>query len=420
MTNDNAVSVAIIGAGIIGINSAIELQERGYHVTVFDNRAIGEGCSKANAGHFATEQVFPLAELSLLWQLPKMLLSPLGPVAISPKYLPKALPWFIKFICNMVNKKRKQNTSALRTLNERAIASYKSLLSKANATDLFVQQGSLLVFENTPVEEIKRCQQTYVAENIAVDLLDKAQIKQLEPGLSDNINYALYFKNVAHTLNPLALSQSLFAYAQSLGVVFKQQDIKAINHFEQGTSVITQYETLCFDKIVVAAGAWSKKFTHALGYYLPLESERGYSLDLPKTTAATFNRPIASAERKFIITPMTHGLRLAGTVEFAGLTEKKNKKRIDMLYNNATHIINNMVKKEQIDAEGWLGFRPSLPDSLPVICKAPDHDNIVFAFGHQHLGLTLGAITGKLVGQILDGEKTEVDLSPFCISRFNH
>ena len=142
-------NIAVLGAGIIGINCAISLQERGYQVTLIDKQAPGEGCSKGNAGHFATEQVFPLAEFSVLWQLPKMLLDPLGPVAISPKYMLKAIPWFVRFIGNMLASKRTKNTKILRELNEKALDCYRTLLPKANAEHLFINKGSLLVFENT-------------------------------------------------------------------------------------------------------------------------------------------------------------------------------------------------------------------------------------------------------------------------------
>ncbi|OKY25623.1 FAD-binding oxidoreductase [Thalassotalea sp. PP2-459] len=419
MTTNNTKQVAIIGAGIIGINCAIALQKRGYEVTVFDHRPVGEGCSKANAGHFATEQVFPLAEFSLLGQLPYMLLNPLGPVAISMRYFPKAIPWFCQFIANMRKSKREENTKALRSLNERAIASYQSLLQEAKASDLFINQGSLLVFENTPLEQIKQQQKRYLAQDVKVELLNKAQLKQLEPNISDNINYALHFTEVAHTCNPLALTQALAKYACSIGVKLCQEEVSAVNHYDQGINLVTAHQTHCFDKLVLATGAWSKKLTSALGYRLPIESERGYSLDLPKNTANTFTRPIASAERKFIITPMRDGLRLAGTAEFAGLTKPMNVKRVEMLYNNASYIIKDIIKRKAVSSEGWVGCRPSLPDSLPVIGKAPKHENIILALGHQHLGLTLGAITGTLVGQIIDNDKTEVDIRPFCISRFN-
>ncbi|GAA6206343.1 MULTISPECIES: FAD-dependent oxidoreductase [Thalassotalea] len=411
--------IAIVGAGIIGINCAVELQSRGYQVTLLDKNAIGEGCSKGNAGHFATEQVFPLAEASILLQLPKMLLNPLGPVALSPKYCFKAIPWFIKFIANMGQSKRRQNIAALKRINEQAIAYYKPLLAAANAEELFVEKGSLLVFENTPLAKIKKLQQAYLAQEVKVKLLDRAQTLLLEPNLQGSIQYSLYFTEVAHTVNPLLLSQKLAHYAKSLGCKIEKFDLQTITHQANNVVLNDGKTTLMFDHLVIATGAWSENLLKQLNYKLPIEAERGYSLDLSGQTNRHLNRPVASAERRFIITPMSHGLRLAGTVEFAGLKQKANMKRASMLYKNAQFIIKELSKEAPDKNQGWLGFRPSLPDSLPVICTAPNHKNMTFALGHQHLGLTLGAITGKLVGQIVANEKPAIDIAPFCISRFN-
>ncbi len=176
----------------------------------------------------------------------------------------------------------------------------------------------------------------------------------------------------------------------------------------------------------MGTGAWSKSLLKDLGYKLPIEAERGYSLSINVDEQATpmLSRPVASAERKFIITPMDSMLRLAGTVEYAGLNAKANNQRAEMLLKNAEYILKTMPVEVDTSPKNsiekcWMGPRPSLPDSLPVICQAPQHDKIFFALGHQHLGLTQGAITGKLIGQLVSGEKTDIDVSPLCISRFN-
>ncbi|MEW6990860.1 NAD(P)/FAD-dependent oxidoreductase [Colwelliaceae bacterium 6441] len=411
--------IAVLGAGIVGINCAVELQSLGYQVTLIDKGEIGEGCSKANAGHFATEQVFPLAEPSILLQLPKMLLDPLGPIALSPTHFPKALPWLLKFMGNMFISKRNKNTQALKSLNQDAINYYKPLLKSADAEHLLTEKGSLLVYERTPIDKIKKQHEAYLTQGVKVKLLDRQQTLLLEPNLHKNIQHALYFTDVAHTIDPLALSQKLADYSQKLGCKFKHFTVKKITHHADFVAVSDDKSALEFDHLVIATGAWSESLLNQLNYRLPIEAERGYSLDLSQKTLHQLSRPVASAERRFIITPMSHGLRLAGTVEFAGLQQKANMKRAKMLHKNAQFIIADLPQLSEDDGQGWLGFRPSLPDSLPVICQAPHHQNITFAVGHQHLGLTLGAITGKLVGQIISNQKTDVDISPFCISRFN-
>ena len=214
-------------------------------------------------------------------------------------------------------------------------------------------------------------------------------------------------------------------YAQSLGMTFNQTSVESIQQTKQGVVIRTELADLKFDTCVVATGAWSKSLLKSLGYSLPIEAERGYSLSCAMASheSSMLSRPVASAERKFIITPMDKVLRLSGTVEYAGLTTAANYQRASMLLKNAKYILARLPEQSSSDNaevnEPWVGCRPSLPDSLPVICQAPQHDNIFLALGHQHLGLTQGAITGKLISQLISGEETDIDVSPFCISRFN-
>jgi len=422
MNTENKKSVAVIGAGIIGVNCAAELQSQGFDVTLLDKKAIGQGCSKGNAGHFASEQVFPLAEVSILWQLPKLLFDPLGPIALSPRYLPRVLPWFLKFISNMLPSKRHANGEALKTLNKEAINYYRPLLEAADAQHLLTKKGSLLVFEKTPIKSVEKQYHHYREAGIPVELLNRKQILLLEPNLSDKIQHGLYFTDVAHTADPFAICTSIAKYAQDQGAKYQRFELKSIVHTTNTVNLVGEQETLTFDHVVIACGAWSKPILNQLGYNLPIEAERGYSLNLEKIDKPELTRPVASADRRFIMTPMAQGLRLSGTVEFAGLKQKANKQRADMLYQHAKDMLVNIAPFDMNtakDEQRWLGFRPSLPDSLPVIGQAPNHENIFFALGHQHLGLTQGAITGKLIGQIMTKQKTAVDIRPFCISRFN-
>ncbi len=432
VSTNKGKKVAVLGAGIIGINCALELQSLGFQVSLIDKTGIGEGCSKRNARHFATEQIFPLAEASLLWQLPKLLLNPLGPMALSPSYFPQVLPWFLKFIANMLPRNRNKNTAALKTLNKHAIDYYRPILRAAKAEQLIISKGSLLVFENPKRQAAEKVFNHYKNAGVAVKLLDRAQTLLLEPHLGKNIRYALYFTDVAHTANPHAISKVLAEQAIQLGTTFIQAEVSTISCSEHGVKINYNSPVSAkrsdsstaqeFDQVVVATGAWSESLLTQLGYKLPMEAERGYSLDLPHSLQANLTRPVASAERKFIITPMAHGLRLAGTAEFSGLTTAANMKRANMLYKNAQQILSDAPMFSPQDAkpeQRWMGCRPSLPDSLPVIGQAPMHDNVFLALGHQHLGLTLGAITGKLIGQVMTAQKTDIDISPFTISRFN-
>lgn len=417
-------NVAVIGGGIIGINCALELQSRGFDVTLFDKEGLADGCSKGNAGHFATEQVFPLAEKKLLWQLPSLLMNPLGPVSIRLNYLFNAIPWFCKFVANMTNSNFKKNSLALKSLNDKAIEYYLPLLKEANAEHLLTKRGSLLVYESHSPQQAKYDHQHYSSAGVSVDFLTREECLKLEPNLHNNIKHGLFFSDVAHTCNPHDLCIALWRLAKSKGAQFKTLKIDSVSQTQDyeeinTVSIYGQKEKHTFNNVVITTGAWSKTIINNLGYKLPIEAERGYHLMLDMKNSLT--RPVVSAERKFIMTPMSDGLRLAGTTEFAGLNALPNYTLADNLYRNATNILSHLSEYSSSNSDNkqyWMGNRPSLPDSLPVIGQAPHHKNIYFALGHQHLGLTQGAITGKLVGQLLQDEKTDIDVKPFSISRF--
>ena len=410
-------TVAVIGAGIVGICCAINLQKAGFAVTLIDRKGVAQECSKGNAGHFATEQVFPLADFSLLPQLPGMLLREDGPVSISSRYLFKALPWFARFLHNMLPAKFKRNTRALKSLNFAAISAYDGLLKEAGLEQHMIKAGSLLTFESTSAARVAKIQQQFSAQGVAVELLSKTELKELEPDLSDKIQCALLFTDVAHTPDPEQLCIALYDYFLSLGGAFVQQSCHSLKAVDSQWLLRMPGENMLFDKAVVAAGAWSKCLLTPLGYKVPLDTERGYHLMMPEHNK--LSRPVASYERKMIMTPMAKGLRLAGTVEFAGLKAQKNERRAQILKKLAVNLMPDLASQSEQGTNSWMGMRPSLPDSLPVLGSATHHKNLFLAFGHQHLGLTQGAITGKLINQLVTGDATEIDLSPFCISRFN-
>lgn len=413
----NQAHIGIIGAGIVGICTALQLQQAGFRVTLIDKRGIAQGCSKGNAGHFATEQVFPLADKSLLPQLPKMLLDPLGPFRIDWRYLLKALPWFVRFLLNMRKGTFNQNRDAIKALNQHAIGCYEPLLRQTNSEAMVKLKGSLLTFEHDDMASIQKQAASFSEQGVRVEVLDRQATLTLEPSLSDKVKASLFFPDVGHTVDPeqLCLAFASTVYAQG-GTMIKDSVTNITpkgNHYW----VECQQSSYRFDRLVIATGAWSKSILAPLGYQAPLDTERGYHLMLPHKDVLT--RPVASAERRFIMTPMADGLRLAGTVEFAGLAAPQNDKRAEILLPHANQLIDNFNVALNDNFPRWMGFRPSLPDSLPVVGEAPHHKHLYFAFGHQHLGLTWGAITGQLIAEIATEQQPTIDVKPYCISRFN-
>ncbi|ESP90736.1 NAD(P)/FAD-dependent oxidoreductase [Pseudoalteromonas luteoviolacea] len=405
--------IAVIGAGIVGLCNALQLQRHGYQVTLFDPNGIGTKCSIGNAGHFATEQVFPLADKALLGKLPKMLMDSLSPLRIDSRYILKALPWFARFCANMPTEKYRLNSTALKALNTPALDSYKRLLGDS-FNDHIKLNGSLLTFENFSLREVEKVYHTYSSNGVNVELLGRQAVHTLEPQLSDLVNYALLFKDVGHTPDPHQLSLCIYDMFVNLGGEFIEQAITEINVQSNSVDLTTQQsEHNQFAKIVICTGAWSKDLCAQLGYKLPIEAERGYH-NMLSTHALT--RPVASADRQFIMTPMQSGLRLAGTVEFAGLDTAPLYTRAARLLTHAKAMLKAFADVEQ--GTHWMGPRPSLPDSLPVIGAAPNHPNVIFALGHQHLGLTQAAITSELIANVVAKQPTVFDITPYSIARF--
>jgi len=335
----------------------------------------------------------------------------------------------------MLPRRLRRNTDAIKPLNLAAIPAYQELLAELDCEDQLILQGSLLTFETTNDEKIKAQVESLRAESISVEWLDREKCLQLEPNLSDKVKSCLFFPEVGHTASPLRLCETLGQRFLSNGGRLIQA--KAIEISESSSSVCIELDSssyvgteldrssgnnikLNYDKVVIAAGAWSKPLVKNLGYKVPLDTERGYHLMLP--VEQCLSRPVASAERKFIMTPMQGGLRLAGTVEFAGLKAKPDYSRATMLLPHAKALLNNdsLASLGQGETlETWMGYRPSLPDSLPVMGAAPNHSRIYFNFGHQHLGLTWGAISGRLIAQLIDGQNPSIDMRPYSIARFN-
>lgn len=414
MADTKTQQIAVIGAGIIGICTALQLQRAGFNVTLYDENGLAQGCSKGNAGHFATEQVFPLAHPALFKKLPAMLFNPLGPLRIDWRYVIKALPWFWQFIKNMPSAKYLVHTQALKALNEQAISAYEKLLADYQLEHLITKQGSLLTFEKTPLADIQHTLAMYQAQGIKVKLLNAQQVHALEPNLSNKITYALFFEDVAHSIDPHLFCIHLAEQFNHLAGQFCQQKVIAITPKSKGFTVTDEHNNHDFDKVVIAAGAWSNSLIKPLGYSAPLDTERGYHCMVNINHGLT--RPVASAERNFIMTPMSQGLRVAGTVEFAGVNKKMNNKRALALLPHAQALL----ASQSLSASSmWMGCRPSLPDSLPVIGQAPNHNNLYFAFGHQHLGLTQGAVTAELITALCLNKTPRINLQPYSINRFS-
>jgi D-hydroxyproline dehydrogenase len=405
--SDHSADVAVVGAGIVGVACALQLARQGKRVVVLDYQAPGLGASYGNAGHLATEQVFPIADASILKRLPGMLLDPMGPLRLDWKYMPRALPWFTRLLLNLRPEPFARTVAGIRALNEGSLAAWHRLLGAIGQESLMKEDGSLLVFERSESRQALDGLKARMQQGVPVEFWDAPTVQAAAPQLNARIQGGLFFPATGHFVDPYRLVVELVEAAKHSGVQFRQCRVSGGQINATGVTLTTDQGAVNARQVLIACGAHSAHLTQLLtGKKVPLDTERGYHLMLPhEHDRLPF--AVTSLERKFIMTPMEGGLRLAGTVEFAGLDSPPNMQRAWQL-----HRASQGLFKDELDVSGatpWMGFRPSLPDSLPVIDSACD-GKVLLAFGHQHLGLTQAAVTAEMIAQWVTGEGARAGL----------
>ncbi|WP_025733277.1 NAD(P)/FAD-dependent oxidoreductase [Carnimonas nigrificans] len=417
----NDTDIAIVGAGIIGVACALSLRRRGLRVLVMDRQEPGKGASYGNAGHMATEQIFPVADAMILKRLPGMLMNPMGPLRLDWKYLPQALPWFTRLLLNLRPEPYRASVAGIRALNEASIAAWRRLLSSIGGSHLLKDDGSMLVFEQSESAAAIDVLQRRMAEHgIPVERWQRESVAAAAPQLSSHILGGLFFPATGHVVDPYRVIDALVVAAKKEGVIFSQEEVISGRITDAGVSLKTEKRQVDADRVLIACGAHSASLTAELtGKHVPLDTERGYHLMLPREIGR-LPFAVTSLERRFIMTPMETGLRLGGTVEFAGLVRPPNMQRAWQLHRLSQGLFDTDLDIEE--ATPWMGFRPSLPDSLPIIDRVAD-GRVMLAFGHHHLGLTQAAITAELITRLACAESSSVtqegpSLRPYQLERF--
>lgn len=407
----------VIGAGVVGLATACALQQAGFRVSILERGEPGAEASSGNAGGIGTSEAIPLSTPGVIWKVPRWLLDPLGPLALRFTQLPRLAPWLWHFWRNGNPTQVRATCAALASLLNRVYEDLLPLLEQAGVRDTLTRGGSLTVYERAATFAAEAPWWKLRAEHgIEWERVEAAGIRALEPDLAPVFDCAVRVPSWGHVADPFALAQALAALFRArqgriltgAAARFEFSDGRpSAVHDEQGVRHP-------FDTLVVAAGAWSARLCTALGDRVLLESERGYHLTLPNPGVALRNM-VLSAERSFVMTPMSMGLRLAGTAEFAGLSAAPDYRRAEALERHARHFFPGLAAS---GASRWMGQRPSTPDSLPVISRSPRHANVIYAFGHGHLGLTLAATTARLVAELASDRRPVVDTAPFDIARF--
>ncbi len=419
MSNYKCKSVGIIGSGIQGVCIGLQLVKKGIPVTLFDRHDPLSNqfkpASYGNAGHFSPYAVLQFNRPDILYDVPKMLLSSYGPLALKWNYVPKMFNWFLNYIKNCNNKSMLHTAKYMHQILNLSIDAYEELFKEIDTTNLVEKKGIIYIWTNKNLKSRKL--EIKVREDLGVKqkLLSKEEVLDLEPNLNPIFDSGVLFDYAMHARDPHGILKNLFKLFLKSGGKFIQTNIKSLSQTEPNqTKIKTENEEYTFEKSVIASGAFSKRFTDQLGEKIPLDTERGYHVHF-KGKDNLLSRPVIFLDRGFGMTPMNQGLRAVGTVELGGLKNPPSKKRVEYVINCAKELLPQL---ESHDDE-WMGFRPTLPDFLPILGPSLNNKNIIYAFGHQHLGWTLGAITGKIVSGIVAGEKTNLDLAPYSSKRFN-
>jgi D-amino-acid dehydrogenase len=411
--------VLVVGAGIVGLALAWRLRVGGAEVTVVDPELPGEGgASFGNAGAISSSSVVPLAMPGLLRQVPQMLLDPAAPLHVPASYWLRAAPWLSRFVAAARPAAVARAAAALDTLQHFATEQHIALAQEIGAPELIQPRGHLYVYrDQRQLAKDKAGWDLRRAYGARVELLDRDGILELEPGVGPAYQVGVFLPDHAHCVSPARYGRTVAeAFVRAGGNIQRDRVTALVTADGRTTGARGDRQDYAADAVVLAAGAWSAELLAPHGYRIPLETQRGYHVNLP-SPGVTVNRPVIPADRKVFITPMEDALRVAGSVEFGGLERAANPARAKLLYDDLAAVFPNASTQ---GAEGyWMGHRPCLPDSVPVLGPSNRLGGLWFAFGHGHLGLTGSAPTAQLLAPAILGQPSNTDLGPFAAERFD-
>ncbi len=419
MGNYRCKSVGVIGSGIQGVCIGLQLIKKGIPVTLFDrNDPLSKEykpASYGNAGHFSPYAVLKFNRPDILKDIPKMLYSSYGPLALKWNYVFKMIPWFWHYLKNCNKTSMLHTAKYMHQITRSADQAYEEIFEEIDISDLVDKKGIIYIWSNKNIKS--RELEIKVRNDLGIKqkLLSKNEILDLEPNLNPIFDAGVLYDGSMFARDPHKILKKIFSLFLQKGGKFIQDNIKNVSQKTNDQIILkSEKNSYNFEKAVIAAGAFSKKLTDQLGEKIPLDTERGYHVHF-KDQEKLINRPIICLDRGFSLSPMNQGLRAVGTVELGGLDNPPSKKRIDYI----TRCAKELLPQLGDHYDEWLGFRPTMPDFLPVFGPSLKNKNIIYAFGHDHLGWTLGAVTGKIISGIVAMEKTNLDLTPYSSKRFS-
>ncbi|KFC65297.1 FAD dependent oxidoreductase [Bosea sp. LC85] len=408
--------VIVIGAGVVGLSAAIAALGRGLSVTVLDREGPAAGASAGNAGAFAFTDILPLASPGILRKAPHWLADPLGPLSVPPRYALQIAPWMFRFWRACSPLRVAQSTAAQTALMDLSKAELEPLLHATGTSGMLRKEGNLQVYESEA--ELKASLPGWQARErhgIAFRHLDAVGMAEIQPGLAPRFTHGTFTPGWYSIADPRLYTLALAEALRSKGGVIERLDVAALTPLGE-TVEIRSHDggTRRAAQVVIAAGAFSHLIARSLGERIPLETERGYNTTLP-ADAFDLRTQITFGGHGFVATRLSTGIRVGGAVELGGLKLPPNFARSEAMLQKARRFLPGLKPEGGVQ---WMGFRPSLPDSLPAIGRARATPRVIHAFGHGHLGLTQSAGTARLVADLLTGREPAIDLAPFSPQRF--
>ncbi len=404
--------IAVVGAGIVGVATGLFLQEDGHSVTLVDPSAPGSGTSSGNAGIISVSSIMPIVTADIFAKLPAMLADPVAPLKLRWRDLAGLAPWLLRAALATRGSAVERAMAGIQGLTSRALAAHEVLIQRAGAGELFASNGWLKVaLDQSRLEKGTATERAALDRfGVAYEMLGRDAVLDLEPALSSEVKGALWLTANREIRHPQAYVERLAALFMERGGMHRRSVARRLA-FADGRvkGLLTTEGTIEADSVVIAAGAFAGRLAADAGHHLPLQSERGYHLMLP-TLASPLHRPVYCMDPGFVLAPMAHGVRLTSGVELASLEAPPDFSIPRRLLPLARRYLPGL--EERVLSE-WQGFRPSLPDSLPVIGRAVRHANVYLAFGHQHIGLTLGPVTGRIIADLVAGRDPGLDLAPY-------
>lgn len=409
--------IAVIGNGIVGSCTAAWLQRDGHKVVFIDSLGPAEATSFGNAGSLSPSACLPVGMPGMWRKVPGWLLDRLGPLTVRWWYAPAAAPWLLRFLRASSPAEVTRIAAAMRGLLAPIFECYEPLLQRAGAMGLMRRTGCLYVYSSPDIAK-QWAWGMNLRRSLGVELRDvqEDELVALEPDLKGRFRFGILAPENGSTLDPAAFTRAIFTQCERDGAEIVRA--RAAGFRQQGGSVtgvtLDTGEDIACDGVVLAGGAWSARLARQLGPAIPLETQRGYHVTV-ESSNLSLTHTVMAVEHNLMVNPMRMGLRLAGTVEFAGLSAPPDMRRADALLARGQELFPHLDASR---VTRWMGHRPCLPDSMPVIGRAPRADNAWFAFGHGHVGMCGAASTGREVANLVAGRAPQLDLAPFAPTRF--